>query len=108
MSARTFELERLRAQLQLWSSEMIHLQDKVDRLERDKRNALENEAHDTLQAMLAQDLERLQKLWAEAEQALHDVEQARDDEWQIVWEHAERILDRLGAAFEQSRTRFGE
>ena len=108
MKPKAIELDQLRTQLQLWSAEMTHLQDKVSRLEHEKRNALENEAHDTLQAMLAQDLTRLQQLWAEAEQALHDVEQARDDEWQIVWEHAERILDRLGAAFEQSRTRFGE
>lgn len=108
MSLRTIELDRLRAQLQLWDAEMTHLEEKVSHMEPVNRSAMENEAHDTLQAMLQQDLARLRQLWLEAEQALHQVERAHDDEWQIVWERAERVLDRLGEAFAASRARFGE
>jgi prefoldin subunit 5 len=99
MITRTFDLERLTAQLQLWDAEMAHLEAKVGRLAPE-----DGSAHATLQEELA----RLRQLWGEAEQALHRLEQARDDEWKFLLERTELDLGRLGAAFEQSRARFGE
>jgi prefoldin subunit 5 len=99
MITRTFDLERLTAQLQLWDAEMTHLEAKVGRLP-----PQDGSAHATLRDELA----RLRRLWAEAEQALHRLEQARDDEWKFLLERTELDLGRLGAAFEQSRARFGE
>ena len=99
MITRTFYLERLTAQLQLWDAEMTHLEAKVARLA-----PQDGSAHATLQ----EELSKLRQLWAEAEQALHRLEQARDDEWKFLLERTELGLGRLGAAFEQSRARFGE
>ena len=99
MITRTFDLERLTAQLQLWDAEMTHLEAKFGRL-----SPKDGSAHATLREELA----RLRQLWAEAEQALHRLEQARDDEWKFLLERTELDLGRLGAAFEQSRARFGE
>jgi len=59
-------------------------------------------------AALQTELETLRQLWAEAELALHRLERADDAEWKILLERAELDLGRLGAAFEQSRARFGE
>jgi hypothetical protein len=108
MTARTLDIERLKTQLQLWDAEIAHLEEEVGRMQPEGRSAMQNEARDTLQAMLAKESAALRQQWAEAEQALEQVEQARDDEWHIAWEHAERLLDRLGATFEQARARFGE
>jgi Skp family chaperone for outer membrane proteins len=108
MNAKAFDLERLRAELKLWDAEMAHLEDKVSRLEPEIRTAMQSEAHDMLQAMLAEELARLRQLRDEAEQELQRMEQAGDAEWKIQGERAERALGRLGAAFEQSRARFGE
>jgi hypothetical protein len=53
-------------------------------------------------------LTRLRQLWSEAAQSLDRLEHAGGDEWKILLERAELNLGRLGAAFEQSRSRFGE
>ena len=104
MIAKAVELERLQAQLQLWNAEMTHLGAKIGapppvgspHLEAPERAALRAE------------LETLRELWAEAELTLHRLERADDAEWKILLERTEADLGRLGAAFEQSRARFGE
>ena len=108
MNAKTFDLERLRAQLKLWDAEIAHLEGTVQRLEPDVQTALQSEAHDMLQAMLETELAKLRQLRDEAEQELQRMELAGDAEWKIQGERAERALARLGAAFEQSRSHFGE
>jgi prefoldin subunit 5 len=108
MIPRTLDLERLKAQLQLWDAEMTHLEAKIGRLAPEAHTALQDEAHDTLEAMLQEELGRLRQLWFEAEQALHRLERADDAEWNILLERAELDLGRLGEAFELSRARFGE
>lgn len=108
MIPRTRDLERLKAELQLWDAEMTHLEAKVSRLEPEAHSAMQDEAHDTLEAMLQAELARLRQLWCEAQEALHRLEQADDAEWHILLERAELDLGRLGAAFELSRARFGE
>ena len=107
MIPRTRDLEQLRAQLQLWNAEMTHLEAKVSRLEPEAHSAMQD-AHGAPEAMLQAELARLRQLWDNAEQALHRLEQARDDEWKILLERTQLDLGRLGAAFEQSRARFGE
>lgn len=108
MKDRTIEIDRLRAQLQLWDAEMTHLDAKVGRMVPESRSALQNESRDTLEAMLREELTRLRQLWSEAAQSLDRLERANGDEWKILLERAELNLSRLGAAFEQSRSRFGE
>jgi prefoldin subunit 5 len=108
MKNRTIELDRLRAELQLWDAEMTHLEAKVDSMAPESRSALQNESRDTLEAMLHEELARLRQLWSEAAQSLDRLERTNGDEWKIVLERAELNLSRLGAAFEQSRSRFGE
>lgn len=108
MNAKAFDLERLRAELKLWDAEIAHLGESVQRLEPDVQTALQSEAHDTLQAMLEEELAKLRQLRDEADRELQRMEQAGDAEWKIQGERAERALGRLGAAFEESRSRFGE
>ncbi len=104
MIARAFELERLRAQLQLWNAEMTHLGAKIG-----APPSVGSPPHQAPErAALQTELETLRQLWAEAELALHRLERADDAEWKILLERAELDLGRLGAAFEQSRARFGE
>jgi hypothetical protein len=108
MNAKAFDLERLRAELKLWDAEMAHLGEKVSTLEPQAPSAMQSEAHDTLQAMLEEELVKLRQLRDEAEQELQRLEQAGEAEWKIQGERAERALGRLGDAFEESRSRFGE
>ncbi len=107
MIPRTRDLEQLRAQLQLWNAEMAHLEAKISRLQPEAHSAMQD-AHGAPEAMLQAELARLRQLWDNAEQALHRPERARDDEWKILLERTQLDLGRLGAAFEQSRARFGE
>ena len=58
--------------------------------------------------MLEQELAELRQLRDEADQALELMAQSGDPEWRIQGERAERALARLGEAFEQSRSHFGE
>jgi Skp family chaperone for outer membrane proteins len=108
MNIKAFDLERLSAELKLWDAEIAHLEETVERVEPDVQTALQSEAHDMLQAMLETELAKLRQLRDEAEQELKRMELAGDAEWKIQGERAERALARLGAAFEQSRTHFGE
>lgn len=108
MKDRTIDLDRLRMQLQLWDAEMTHLEAKVGRMAPASRSALQNESRDALETMLREELTRLRQLWSEAAQSLDRLERVDDDEWKILLERAELNLSRLGAAFEQSRSRFGE
>lgn len=107
MNAKTFDLERLRAELKLWDAEIAHLEETAPRLRPEAQAAVQSEAHEMLQAM-QEELARLRELRDEADQELQRMEQAGDPEWRIQGERTERALTRLGAAFEQSRTRFGE
>jgi prefoldin subunit 5 len=92
MIPRTRDLERLRAELQLWAAEMAHLEATIGRLEPEARSALQDESHDTLEAMLQAELARLRQLWGEAQQAVQRLEQADDAEWHILLERAELDL----------------
>lgn len=104
MIPREFELERLHAQLQLWDAEMTHLEAKIGAPQSVGSSRHEAPERATLHVELA----TLRQLWAEAAQALDQLERAGDAEWKILLERAELDLGRLGAAFEQSRARFGE
>lgn len=107
MNAKTFDLERLRAQLTLWDAEITHLEETIQHLGPEFQTAVQSEADDML-VMLEKELAALKQLQDEADQELRRMEQAGDPEWRIQGERAERALARLGTAFEQSRTRFGE
>lgn len=107
MNAKTFDLERLRAQLTLWDAEITHLEETIQHLGSEFQTAVQSEADDML-VMLEKELAALKQLQDEADQELRRMEQAGDPEWRIQGERAERALARLGTAFEQSRTRFGE
>lgn len=107
MNAKTFDLERLWAELKLWDAEIAHLEETAPRLRPEVQTALQSEGHDMLLVMQTE-LARLRLLRDEAAQELQRMEQADDPEWRIQAERAERALARLGAAFEQSRTYFGE
>lgn len=108
MNAKTFDLERLRAELKLWDAEIAHLEETVGRMEPEFRSAMQSEAHGVLQAMLEEDLAKLRAMRDEAEQELQRMDEADDAEWKIQGERAERALARLGETFERSRARFGE
>lgn len=108
MNAKSFDLERLQAQLKLWDAEISHLAEKLDRLRPDPRSEMQVEGNDMLHAMLDRELATLRQLRDEAVQELQAMEQAGDDEWANQGERAERALQRLGEAFEQSRARFEE
>lgn len=107
MNAKTFDLERLSAELKLWDAEIDHLEEKISQVEPDAQAALPAEAHDALQRLEA-DVARLRQLRDEAALALRRFQQAGEPEWKIEAERAERALARLGEAFEQSRAEFGE
>lgn len=107
MNAKTFDFERLKAQLTLWDAEIAHLEETAPRLKPEVQAALQSEAHEMLQTM-QEELAKLKHLRDEADQELQHMEQAGDPEWRIQGERAERALTRLGAAFEQSRSHFGE
>ena len=108
MNARTIEFDKFVAQLQRCDVEMARLEEKVGHQEPERRGALENEAHDTLQAMLDKELATLRHLWDEADQALRMLEQAKDDEWEILKARVEQALTHLDEALKESHARFGE
>lgn len=108
MNAKAFDLERLRAELKLWDAEIAHLEKTVYPMGPEFLTAMQSEAHEMPQAMLEEELAKLTQLRNEAEQELQRMELAGDAEWKIQGERAERALARLGAAFEQSRSHFGE
>ena len=107
MNAQAFDLERLRTLLQLWDAEIAHLEESVHGMRSETQTAVQSEALGMLQ-MLEEELAKLRQLRDEAAQELQRMERAGDAEWKIQGERAERALTRLGAAFEQFRTHFGE
>jgi len=107
MNTKVFDLERLKVELKLWDAEMTHLEATISHLDPDAQTAVQSEAHD-LRTMLESELAKLQQLRNEVDQELRRMEQADGPEWRIQGERAERALVRLGEAFEQSRSWFGE
>lgn len=107
MNAKAFDFERLSAELKLWDAELTHLEESIHGMGPETQAEVQSEALDMLQ-MLEQELAQLRQLRDDADQELQRMEQAGDAEWKIQGERAERALARLGAAFEQFRTHFGE
>lgn len=90
MNAKAFDLERLGAELKPWDAELMHLEESVHRMGPLFQTAAQAEADD----MLEQELAALRQLRDAADQALQQMAQAGDPEWNIQGERAERALAR--------------